>query len=127
MKNLKIFLILALVIVLGFILDRESNDQQGKIAGRVSIGPLCPVEPCPGTPENPYVSRVLILKPAFGEPIKLPLDSEGNFSGLLNQGSYSANLSDCQFLGCQYSLPKKVTIKKGETAELNIDIDTGIR
>lgn len=36
-------------------------------------------------------------------------------------------LSNCEFLGCSNSLPVNVEIVKGETFDLNIDIDTSIR
>ena len=48
----------------------------------------------------------------------------GNFETEIAAGTYILELSDCNFLGCQ---PKTITIEENKTAEINIDIDTGIR
>ena len=37
------------------------------------------------------------------------------------------DLTDCEFLGCAISLPVGIEIVKGETYELDINIDTGIK
>ena len=36
-------------------------------------------------------------------------------------------LTDCDFLGCARALPMSIEVRDGETATINIDIDTGIR
>lgn len=104
------------------------NAKTGTLKGKVSIGPLCPVEPCPGTVPNPYISRTIILQKQNGQffpPIFLQED--GSFETEIAVGTYILNLSDCSFLGCNYSLPKTVVIMEGKTTEINIEIDTGIR
>ena len=101
---------------------------EGTIKGKVSIGPLCPVEPCPVNVPNPYVSRSIILKTKTGETIKtILLSSDGSFSEKAAAGAYILDLSDCNFLGCKFSLPKEAVIEQNKTTEINIDIDTGIR
>ena len=42
-------------------------------------------------------------------------------------GNYELTISNCDFMGCQYVLPKTVRIDAGRTTNLDIDIDTGIR
>jgi hypothetical protein len=100
----------------------------GTLKGKVIIGLLCPIEPCPTSISNPYISRAIILQRQDGEflpPINLQAD--GNFEAKISAGTYILNLSDCTFLGCQRSLPKTIIIEENKTTEINIDIDTGIR
>lgn len=99
----------------------------GRVVGRVAIGPLCPVEPCPGPTQDPYWSRQLILQPEDGETLRLALDSDGSFDAAVPAGSYTVDLSDCVFLTCDQVLPKAVVVEAGRTATLDVDIDTGIR
>ncbi len=100
---------------------------QGTISGKVTIGPLCPVEPCPDPDPEIYTSRQLVLQPSFGNPIYVQLNPDGSFQATVNAGTYTVNLTNCTFLGCKHSLPKTVTVAPNETTTINIDIDTGIR
>lgn len=100
----------------------------GVLKGKVIIGPLCPVEPCPITVLNPYTSRTIILQKQTGEFfLPIILQGDGSFEAKISVGTYTLNLSDCDFLGCSYSFPKTVIIEENKTTEINIDIDTGIR
>ncbi|MDP3953794.1 MAG: hypothetical protein Q8Q06_00050 [bacterium] len=104
----------------------------GTVVGRVSIGPLCPVEPCFSDQPSPYISRQLIFTPqGGGRPVDLPfyvdLKKDGSYSAELPESNYEVTLSDCDYMGCRYSLPKMIFVKANETQELDIDIDTGIR
>jgi hypothetical protein len=111
-------------------LSQESvivEGQHGVLVGRVSIGPLCPVEPCPGPTPDVYSSREIVLQPQSGEPIRLSLNADGSFEAQVKSGVYTLDLTDCSFLGCPRELPRTVTIVPGNTTEIMIDIDTGIR
>ena len=102
--------------------------ETGILKGKVTIGPLCPVEPCSVTVPNPYISRKIILQKQTGEFFpQIILQEDGSFEAEIGVGIYILSLSDCIFLGCNRSLPKTVTIEAGKTAEVEIDIDTGIR
>jgi len=102
--------------------------QKGILRGKVSIGPLCPVEPCPGTTADPYTSRkVLVSKQTAELLFSIPILNDGTFGIEIPTGTYVLDLSDCVFLGCQRSLPKSIKIEAGKVTEINIDIDTGIR
>lgn len=105
----------------------QQDGQQGSISGKVSIGPLCPVEPCPDTTPLPYASRQIMLTAASGIIFLVKLNSDGTFQSEIAAGTYTVDLSDCTFLGCKTALPKKVTIEPNKDTYLNIDIDTGIR
>ncbi|MFH1036526.1 MAG: hypothetical protein V1756_00445 [Patescibacteria group bacterium] len=102
--------------------------ETGILKGKVFIGPLCPVEPCPVTTPNPYISRTIILQKQSGESFPpILLQEDGSFETEIAVGNYMLDLSDCNFLGCRYSLPRAVKIEESETTEISIDIDTGIR
>ena len=104
------------------------NIKIGTLKGTVSIGSLCPVEPCPITVSNPYTSRTIILQKQTGEFFPpIILQEDGSFETEIGVGTYTLSLSDCSFLGCSRSLPKTITIEENKTTEINIDIDTGIR
>src|SRR4030042_1457774 len=100
----------------------------GLLKGKITIGPLCPVEPCPVKVPNPYTSRTIILQKQTGEFFPpIILQDDGSFEEEIGAGIYTLSLSDCSFLGCNHSLPKTVTVEAGKTTEVKIDIDTGIR
>jgi hypothetical protein len=123
--------IIAVGIVSGVIaLDLTSSGrngtvrQLGSVRGWVTIGPLCPVEPCHST-ENPYNSRSLVLT-SGSTNLFVPLQSDGSFYANVTSGLYQVTLTNCVFLGC-HNLPVTVNVAPGATARLNITIDTGIR
>ena len=103
------------------------DKSEGILIGSVTIGPLCPVEPCPDPIPDVYASRELLLLREGRELIRLPLGPEGAFQALIPAGRYMVELTDCDFLGCARALPMSFEIRDGEPATLNIDIDTGIR
>ena len=99
----------------------------GTLAGSVTIGPLCPVEPCANENGDTYSSRQLQLQSESSSGILVPLRSDGTFRASVPVGEYVVTVSNCDFLGCSTSLPVTVVITDGETSDLRIDIDTGIR
>ncbi len=100
---------------------------QGVIWGKVTIGPLCPVEPCRNPQPDVYSSRALILQPATGKTVSIQLNADGSFKAAVDAGTYSVTLSNCEFMGCKRVLPKTVIVNPSQVASLEIDIDTGIR
>lgn len=97
----------------------------GTVFGKVSIGPLCPVEPCNST-VNPYSGKELIFKSGTLTQ-KAKLGADGSYQLNLLAGNYSITLSDCQYMGCSVVFPKNINVTANKNFELNIDIDTGIR
>ena len=106
-----------------------NRNETGLIEGKVTIGPFNPVEPSTGplVPPGTYSSRSVILTSRHGVPTYIHLGEDGRFRAEVSTGVYQVTVSNCIFLGCKSSLPVTVTIVSGETAVLNIDIDTGIR
>lgn len=114
--------------------DGGDFETSGIVKGKVSIGPLCPVEregvPC--GPDDVYSSRKIVMTPkGGGRPVDVPfyiqLNADGTFEERIPEGDYEVALTDCGFMGCQYELPKMVRVLADQTLSLMIDIDTGIR
>lgn len=105
--------------------------EKGFLRGRVTIGPLCPVEPCDLPLEQQtraYAARKVVIYREDARSIvkELSLDQTGKYATELNPGNY---VVDINRLGIDSSgdVPKAIRIEPGQTVELNIDIDTGIR
>ena len=104
----------------------------GTLEGTVTIGPLCPVEPCDLSPSEisaAYAARhVLIYENADTSKLlaKINLLPEGHYVVNLNEGIY---LIDMEENGADRSqdVPAEITIENGKTVTHDIDIDTGIR
>ena len=104
----------------------------GTLAGRVSIGPICPVEregePCPVPPAVYAGVDVLVLEERGDDVIaRVDLDDEGRYRKGLPEGSYRVTLDHELGIPPGASPTHVVTIRRGETVELDFDIDTGIR
>jgi len=107
---------------------QESGKEQGTLAGKISIGPLCPVEPCPtNSVANPYLGKELILKSQTGTSTSIKVNEDGSFSGKAEPGTYSLSLNECNYLGCNQVLPKTIKIEPNLTTQEYINIDMGIR
>jgi hypothetical protein len=108
----------------------EPVNATGTLTGTVTIGPLCPVEPCTVTPDQlaaAFAARTIIVSTPGGSIVAESVpDPRTGYSIALKPGTYSI---DMRHLGIDRSpdLPKTVTIRAGETVRLNISIDTGIR
>ena len=101
----------------------------GYIAGRVTIGPFCPVEivghPCQVPPEA-YTSRSVIVYDSNGTTTneKGNLDAQGNYKIAVGPGNYFVQISPA---GIGAGEKKPAIVKSFETTVVDFDIDTGIR
>jgi hypothetical protein len=102
------------------------KNQSTIIYGKVTIGPLCPVEPC-SAQQDVYSSREVILQPELGNPFRVRLNSDGTFQVKVGAGIYVIDLTDCTYLGCKTALPKVVKVELNAITNVEINIDTGIR
>ena len=133
------FLIIVLLIVIAvavvIFLSPETSGPDvaggtGTLTGNVSIGPLCPVEPCMVSPDRlaaAYAARTLVVSDPGGSVIATTVpDPYDGYSFRLKPGIY---IIDIRHQGIDRSpdLPETVTISAGETVTLDITIDTGIR
>lgn len=112
--------------------DDANNGKTAVIKGKVSIGPICPVEkedePCPVPPEV-YTSREIVVYQSDGktEAARSAISADGTYSFKLEPGSY---ILDTARKGIGYTskdLPYAFTVADGETKEFSFSIDTGIR
>jgi hypothetical protein len=114
--------------------EKQMTGETGFLEGKISIGPICPVEtdpPQPGClptaetykayPVSVWTSegnkKIALLNPAL----------DGSYSAELLPGSYMVILETGQNKIGSSNLPVIVTIKSFDKTILNIDIDTGIR
>jgi len=104
---------------------------QGTLAGRVTIGPLCPVEPCNVTQDQLSAAlstrTVVVYSLNQGDVVAIArINRDGSYSVQLAPGSY---IIDINHIGIDRSrdVPNQVTIIPGGTTTLNISIDTGLR
>lgn len=104
----------------------------GTLAGKVSIGPNCPVErvdmPCPASSEA-YASReFLVLSSDQKQTIaSFHANANGNYSVSLPASNYVVVSAQTGMGYLSKDLPHTVTLESGKTVILNIDVDTGIR
>lgn len=107
-----------------------SSPGTGTLTGTVSIGPLCPVEPCDISPERlaaAYEARPITVSTQDGKPVTTVVaDPVNGYSVSLPPGTYIVDIPH-QGIGGSVELPKTVTIESGGTVRLDIAVDTGIR
>jgi hypothetical protein len=123
--------IIAFVIVMfGGGLPAETGNKTGILTGKVSIGPLCPVEPCTVPHDRlvaAYAARPITISTPDGTFVTtVTADPESGYTVALKAGTYVVAIPK-QGIGGSPDLPATVTIRSGETVVLNISIDTGIR
>ena len=138
-KNIIVIgLVVALLLLSGCgkqqIHDGGTASQIGFLAGKVSIGPLCPVERIPPDPrcqptEETYKAWPIAVWTADkkNKITQIAVAADGTFKVELSSGSYVVDIDKQQPGIGGRNRPATVTIKAGETTRLNIDFDTGIR
>ncbi len=130
-KSILLITLIGVILISGCIRQNQVSEK-GFLEGKVTIGPLCPVERNPPDPrcqptEETYKAWPIAVytpdketKVAQIEPLV-----NGTYKVELPVGEYVVDLEKQHMFG--KNLPAAVTIKKGEITTLNIDIDTGIR
>ncbi len=102
----------------------------GTLTDNVSIGPLCPVEPCTIPHDRivaAYEARPFIISTTNGaEVTRVTADPDTGYAVLLNPGTYVVDIPH-QGIGGSRDLPATVTIRSGQITWLNFSVDTGIR
>lgn len=125
MKFLLIFLLFSQVC------SAQKKSGSGTLTGSVSIGPMCPVEPCPSTPERLkqfYSGFRIVVSDAKGKEVKkIPVDATGKFTAKLNPGTYYVEIKPVEGQSVNPVKSEKVNIKKGQISKVKLEYDTGIR
>ncbi len=132
LSKLKKVVVLAVVIsAILFVACYGGTAQTGILQGKVKIGPIWPVERSGDkrvVPPQVYEARkVMVYNRNRTKLVKeVGLGQDGYYRVELNTGVY---VVDINYVGIDRSsdVPKEIEIGPGETAEVNIDIDTGIR
>lgn len=130
-KMLKAMIIFGLIVcVVLFSGCSKQTAQTGILEGKVSIGPLCPVERNPPDPsclptEATYQAWPIGVWQGKTKVSKIVVKADGTFTIELPKGTYTVNLENNNRFGA--NLPAAIEIKSGKTTTLDIDIDTGIR
>lgn len=130
-----IVILIVIIIAIVFVtfdggLPAGTANTTGTLNGKVSIGPLCPVEPCTIPHDRlvaAYAARPITISTPDGIVVTtVTADPESGYTVALKQRTYIVTLPK-QGIGGSPDLPATVTIRSGETVVLDISIDTGIR
>lgn len=125
--------ILCLVILI-FGCVQTPSLERGTLSGRITIGPICPVERYPPDPRcqptnETYKAWQLYVWNLDKTKKIVPIEPElnGSYVVQLPIGKYIIDLEkENQRFGAR-NLPATIEIKANETTSLDINIDTGIR
>jgi len=130
-----IIILIVTIIAIVFVtfdggLPAGTGSTTGTLTGKVSIGPLCPVEPCTVPHDRlvaVYAARPITISTPSGTVVTtVTADPESGFTVALKPGTYVVAIPK-QGIGGSPDLPATVIILSGETVRLDISIDTGIR
>jgi hypothetical protein len=134
-RLLFIVLLIVLTIAVAIILNTNNAgpfpaNRTGTLTGNLTIGPLCPVEPCTISHDQivaAYAARPIMITTEGGTFIgSVTAVPDSGYSIGLTPGTYVVDIRH-QGIGGSGDLPKTITIRPGETVRLDISIDTGIR
>jgi hypothetical protein len=104
--------------------------QPGVISGDVVAGPTSPVERV-GTPTAtvPVTHRTVVIKAKDGsEATRATTDSQGHFSANVAPGDYIVQVAIVPgTVGMRQQTPGDVHVVAGQTTQITIQLDTGIR
>ena len=138
MKQYRKNIILGLTLMIGLVINggcnKLSSHEAGILEGKISIGPICPVETDPPDPgclptAETYKAYPVTVWTHDGKRkiIQIFPALDGSYSNDLEPGRYLIMLdTDRNNIGSS-NLPVEVIIISDSVTKLNIDIDTGIR
>ena len=102
---------------------------QGTVKGLVVAGPACPVEradqPCP---PKPVPDRLVLIETTGGEVVaRVTTDQKGQFTATLPPGTYTLKIPPGSSLYPVQRTEDRVTVVAGQTVQVQIELDSGIR
>jgi hypothetical protein len=99
------------------------------IFGRVTMGPMSPVEGIEGSRgPAPFSGARIVISGLDGKEIRSAVtDTEGRYNINLPPGTYRVEMAPVGHGRFTKDLPATVTITEGQEARLDILVDTGIR
>jgi len=118
---------LALVIaLLAACAPSQASEIDGGVAGRVTIGPMCPVvrldQPCP---DQSYQATLTVLNPAGKKIAQIRTDVNGLYRLALLPGDYSMHPESPN--GMPNAQDQPFTVIASQFTKLDIVYDSGIR
>jgi len=138
MKLYRKNIIPGLTLLIGLLLnpgcDKLNSYESGILEGKISIGPICPVETDPPSPgclpsAETYKAYPVAVWTADGgrKIIQINPALDGSYKTDLGPGKYLIKLETGRSGIGSSNLPVEVIITSNNITLLNIDIDTGIR
>lgn len=98
---------------------------KGKLSGKVTRGPISPIEGEGIPSEEPASGIKLVILNQGGQEIEsVVTDNEGKYNAILPPGFYRIEMPSG---GWTKDLPATVTVTENEETHFNVRIDTGIR
>jgi hypothetical protein len=127
----KKFIILCIILGVLFLSACFQNSETGVLQGKVTIGPLTPVERpgvTPTVPPEVYQARKVLVFDNTGKNLikTVDIDNNGNYRVELKTGNYVVDINHAG-IDRSSDVPRQIQISPGGTVNLDIDIDTGIR
>lgn len=114
--------------------DKQNSQEVGYLGGKISIGPLCPVETDPPNPAclptaETYKAYPVSIWTSDGKSKVAHINPalDGLYRVELDPGHYLIKLEKEQYTIGGSNLPVEISIMSQKETVLNIDIDTGIR
>lgn len=107
-----------------------SQQNQGTLTGDVVAGPTSPVQSSSTSdPTKPVPNREVRIETADGTLVTTTTtDAQGHFSVALAPGSYVVRVKIVSgMIGMRQNTTPKVQIVAGQTVNVRIELDTGIR
>mgnify|MGYP001580720233 CR=1 FL=1 len=133
-KNIIPGLTFLILFLLGFGCNKQGSSESGFLEGKISIGPICPVEKDPPDPDclptaDTYKAYPVSIWTSDGRRkiMQISPELDGSYITNLEPGNYIIILETGRSNIGSSNLPVEVTIKSDNVTTLDIDIDTGIR
>ena len=125
---------LILITVLSSCMQQSGMGVAGVLKGKITIGPLCPVETVPPLPNcQPTLETYKTWATAIwtlnkkSKVITLNPSIDGDYQVSIPSGKYIVDFSGTQNYRFGSNLPSEITVLPNDTVIFNINIDTGIR
>ena len=133
-KNIIHGLTFLILLFLGLGCNKMGSSEAGFLEGKISIGPICPVEKDPPDPDclptaDTYKAYPVSVWTSDGRRkiMQISPELDGSYITDLEPGNYLIVLETGRSNIGSSNLPVEVTITSDNVTTLNIDIDTGIR
>lgn len=105
-----------------------SMSTTGTLHGTVTASPVCPVETLDDTCRpRPVANKQVQIKGPDGKSVIMTTDQQGTFSIQLPPGRYLVEVISISYPMRQRTPPTAVSVVAGQTANIDMLLDTGIR